>query len=65
MAEPAEPTAEQISRVMKHLSSLGASKGGVARSKNLSAERRREIAKRAAQARWGNPRKKRKAPLRA
>lgn len=34
------------------LSKLGASKGGRARAKNLSAKRRTEIAKKAAQSRW-------------
>jgi hypothetical protein len=34
------------------LGKLGASKGGLARAKKLSAERRREIAKRAIEARW-------------
>jgi hypothetical protein len=34
------------------LSKLGASKGGKARAKSLSAKKRREIAKKAAQRRW-------------
>lgn len=34
----------EISKVMKHLSSLGAAKGGEARAKKLSAKRRKEIA---------------------
>jgi hypothetical protein len=34
------------------LSKLGASKGGKARAKNLSAKKRRDIAKKAAKARW-------------
>jgi hypothetical protein len=34
------------------LGKLGGSKGGTARAKNLSARRRREIAKKAAAARW-------------
>jgi hypothetical protein len=34
------------------LSALGASKGGKARAKKLSAEKRREIAQKAAQKRW-------------
>jgi len=34
------------------LSALGASKGGKARAKKLSAEKRREIAQKAAQTRW-------------
>ncbi len=32
---------------------IGGPKGGRARAKKLSAERRREIARKAAQARWG------------
>ena len=40
------------------LGKLGASKGGAARAKKLSPERRREIAKRAVEARWkGKPEK--------
>jgi hypothetical protein len=34
------------------LSKLGASKGGQARAKNLSAKKRKEIARKAAEARW-------------
>ena len=41
------------------LSKLGASKGGRVRAESLSARRRREIAKKAAEARWGKKRKKR------
>ena len=37
----------------------GGPKGGRARAKKLSAERRREIARKAAQARWGRGGKKR------
>lgn len=35
------------------LSKLGASKGGKARAKTLSPQRRKEIAQKAADARWG------------
>jgi hypothetical protein len=35
------------------LSALGASKGGKARAKNLSAKKRNAIAKKAAESRWG------------
>jgi hypothetical protein len=35
------------------LSRLGASKGGTARAAKLSAKKRRDIAKKAAQKRWG------------
>ena len=34
------------------LSKLGASKGGKARAKNLTAKKRKEIAKKAAESRW-------------
>jgi P63C domain len=44
---------EEASEHAKALSSLGASKGGRARAENLTAEERREIASRAAKARWG------------
>jgi hypothetical protein len=37
-----------------YLSSLGASKGGKARAKSLSAERRSEIARKAGKNRWKN-----------
>ncbi|HXW84453.1 MAG TPA: hypothetical protein VEJ86_08605 [Candidatus Binataceae bacterium] len=37
------------------LSALGASKGGHARAQNLSAKRRRQIARKAARARWIKP----------
>jgi hypothetical protein len=40
------------------LSKLGAKKGGAARATALSPERRREIAQRAAQARWAKAKKK-------
>jgi hypothetical protein len=40
------------------LSKLGASKGGKARAKALSAKRRKEIAKTAVNARWDKSRKK-------
>jgi len=36
------------------LSKLGASKGGSARAKKLSAKKRKEIARKAAKARWSN-----------
>jgi hypothetical protein len=40
------------------LSMLGAKKGGKARAKALSAERRREIAQKASLARWAKEKKK-------
>lgn len=39
------------------LGKLGAAKGGKARAKKLSAEKRSEIAKKAAAKRWGTPKK--------
>jgi hypothetical protein len=38
------------------LSALGASKGGKARARNLSAKKRKQIAAKAAKARWSKPR---------
>lgn len=57
MAQTTEPTTEEIRRVMRHLSSLGASKGGRARADKLSQKRRQEIAQKAARARWGHEKK--------
>lgn len=57
---PAEPPADSKpdnrNPAAVALSKLGASKGGKARAKGLSAKRRSEIAKRAAKARWGKRR---------
>ena len=44
---------EQATKAGKALSELGAAKGGNARAKSLSREDRQEIARKAAQARWG------------
>lgn len=52
MPAKGKPTPAEIRRVMKHLSSLGAAKGGRSRAARLSPERRREIARKAARARW-------------
>lgn len=46
---PVEDTRNQAA---VELSKLGASKGGKARAKKLSARRRKEIARKAARARW-------------
>lgn len=46
------PTQDEVRRVMRHLSKLGAAKGGRARAEKLDPERRREIARKAARARW-------------
>ena len=57
MSEPV-PSPEEISRVMRYLNSLGASKGGHARAAKLSKARRQEIARKAARARWSKRRPK-------
>jgi hypothetical protein len=49
MAEEKNPAAVALGK-------LGASKGGKARAEKLSPERRSEIAKKAAQARWAKKR---------
>lgn len=46
-------SADETSEHAKALSSVGAAKGGKARAEKLSAEERQEIARRAAEARWG------------
>ncbi len=64
-AEPAEaenvvtfPTPVRIKNpAAVALGKLGGSKGGQKRAENLSPERRREIAQRAAQARWAKAKK--------
>lgn len=51
--EPEQPPEEDTrNQAAVALSKLGASKGGKARAKKLSKERRSEIAKRAAKKRW-------------
>jgi hypothetical protein len=47
MAEEKNPAAVALGK-------LGASKGGKARAEKLSPERRKEIARKAAKARWDN-----------
>jgi len=47
------PTPDEIKRVMQALGRIGGQKGGRIRANNLSGKRKREIAKKAAQARWG------------
>lgn len=51
--QPEEPDTRNPAAVA--LSKLGASKGGQTRAKNLSADKRKEIARKAAQARWVKP----------
>jgi hypothetical protein len=50
MSDPEKPYKNEHAAA---LASLGASKGGIARAEKLSSERKREIAAKAAQARWG------------
>jgi len=54
-AEKIEPPKKNPAAVA--LASLGASKGGKARAKNLSKKRRKEIATQAARSRWGSKKK--------
>jgi hypothetical protein len=51
--EPEKPDTRNQAAVA--LSKLGASKGGKARAENLSARKRKDIARRAANARWKKP----------
>jgi hypothetical protein len=55
MAKEKNPHAVALSR-------LGAKKGGKARAAALSAEKRREIARKASLARWAKEKKKTEAP---
>ncbi len=48
-----EATSNEKNPYAVALGRLGGLKGGVARANSLTAKRRREIAKKAAQARWG------------
>jgi len=47
-----EPTPDEVRRVMSALGKRGGPKGGAARAKALSGDRRREIAQKGAAARW-------------
>ncbi len=47
-----EPTADEVRRVMSALGKRGGPKGGAARAKALSEDRRKEIAQKGAAARW-------------
>lgn len=49
-----QPTPEQISAYMAKLGAKGGKASGARRMENLTAKRRKEIAKRAAAARWKN-----------
>jgi hypothetical protein len=52
-AEPAKPVKEKNPAAVA-LGRLGGQKGGKARAAKLSAERKKEIAKKAAEKRWGH-----------
>jgi hypothetical protein len=51
-AEPPKKPAKQKNPAAVAMGKLGGSKGGKARAKKLTAQRRSEIAKKAASARW-------------
>ena len=51
------PTSEEIKRVMSMLGKLGGHRGGKARADALSGRRRKEIARKAARARWSKKKK--------
>ena len=53
-ADKIEPAAKNLRA--QALSALGASKGGIARAKILSAKKRKTIARKAAKARWKSDR---------
>ena len=55
--EANEDTRDEISKAAAALGRRGGLKGGKARAKKLSAARRREIARKAAQARWAGKRR--------
>ena len=55
--ESAPPTSDDIRRVMSALGKIGGPKGGAARRDALSGRRRKEIAVKAAKARWKKKRK--------
>jgi hypothetical protein len=52
-----QPTTDELRRVMSALGKIGGRKGGKARAKSLSKQRRKEIAIRAAVARWKGKKK--------
>jgi len=53
MAENSKTLSEAAAILGRIGGKIGGPKGGRARAKKLSAERRKEIARKAAQARWG------------
>jgi len=57
--EEPEPSPEGVSAISQYLATIGRRggiKGGKARAENLSTERKKEIARLAAQARWRDKR---------
>jgi len=52
--EPKQPDQAEKNQAAVALGRLGGLKGGAARAKKLTAEQRSEIAKKAAEVRWGN-----------
>lgn len=52
---PASVTGEEIRRVMAELGRRGGKIGGVRRAESLTADKRREIALKAARSRWDRP----------
>jgi hypothetical protein len=53
LEKPAQPPERVKNAAAQALSALGASKGGKARAESLSPRKRKMIAKKAAEARWG------------
>lgn len=53
LAEPPQAAPDTRNPAAVALAALGASKGGKARAKSLSPQKRRAIARKAAEARWG------------
>jgi hypothetical protein len=59
MAEEGNPPDEEMRELARRLGSRGGKKGGPARAKKLSGERKSEIASNAAKARWAKWRQER------
>jgi hypothetical protein len=59
MPKPPKHLDEALRVYFSQLGKVGGKKGGKARAQNLTGEERREIAKKAARARWGKTRAKR------
>lgn len=47
------PTNDEVRRVMSALGKIGGPRGGAARAKSLTKQKRQQIARKAAKARWG------------